>query len=76
MKLSLAIIALLGVTDALGIKSKVHNSAKLHTKAAHKAKALAKVNPYNAKSIMENFDENGNGIITKNEFKSKLKELC
>ena len=76
MKISLAVMALLGVTDAVSIKSKVHNSAKLHTKVAHKEKAMAQLNPYVAASIMETFDQNGNGTITEKEFLGMLKNLC
>ena len=84
MKVSLAVLALLGTTDALKVRSELRNHAKLQTKTKAKeaevpqpkALAQAKLNPYSAHSIMEAFDENGNGIITEEEFLGKLKDLC
>ena len=85
MKVSLAVLALLGATDALKIKNKVHNAAKLHNTAKlhNKAKVEVKaktqaerLNPHVASSVMEYFDTNGDGMITVSEFGDHLKEMC
>ena len=72
MKLSLAVLALLGTTEAIKVTSKAGIKSKLQAKT----QAKAKLNPYNAHSIMEAFDANGNGTITQDEFASMLKDLC